>query len=186
MVLPDWQIRNRIGITPFAEGETRLGVISYGLSHYGYDLRVGNHFRVSGNMFGNGFSDPKAFDPGNLHEVETNVLEIPPHGYALAETVEYVKMPRDCIGMVVDKSTYRRCGILMGATIIEPEWEGKITLEITNATPLWARIYANEGIAQIIFIRGNGVCAVSYADKRGRYQGQTGLTLPFVEGGVIP
>ena len=188
-VLCDTQIRELIGIEPFAENEKRLGRISFGVSSYGYDLRVGTVFKIFTNVSPTGSMavvDPKRFTDDSFITVDTaetgrDHVIIPPNSFALAETVEYVAMPRDCLAICVGKSTYARCGIIVNVTPIEPEWRGKITLEISNTTPLPAKIYANEGIAQLVFLKADRVCAVSYADKSGKYQDQVGLTLPKVD-----
>lgn len=179
--LPDWQIENDIVIRPFAEKQLKPGTISYGVSSYGYDVRVGRHFKVFTNVHG-AVVDPKHFDPRSFVDVDGDYCLIPPNSFALAETVEYLEIPRDIIAICVGKSTYARCGIIVNVTPLEPEWRGKITLEISNTTPLPAKIYANEGIAQILFLRCEEVCHTSYADKKGKYQDQKGLTLPFVVG----
>jgi dCTP deaminase len=180
-VLPDWLIRNDIKIDPFAENAARPGVISYGVTSYGYDVRVGRHFKVFTNAHCV-VVDPKNFDPASFVDVEADHCLIPPNSFALAETVESLEIPRDILAICVGKSTYARCGIIVNVTPLEPEWRGKITIEISNTTPLPAKIYAGEGIAQIVFLRGEAVCHRSYADKKGKYQDQKGLTLPFVVG----
>ncbi len=188
-VLCDTQIRELIGIEPFADNSKRPGRISYGVSSYGYDLRVGSVFKIFTNVSPTGdlaIIDPKRFDDDSFITVDTadtgrDYVIIPPNSFALAETVEVVSMPRDALAICVGKSTYARCGIIVNVTPIEPEWRGKITLEISNTTPLPAKIYANEGIAQLVFLKGDRVCAVSYADKGGKYQNQAGLTLPRVD-----
>jgi dCTP deaminase len=180
-ILSDHQIQQEIVIRPFADGSPRTGVISYGLSSYGYDVRVGRHFKVFTNVYG-AVVDPKNFSPTAFVDIEGDYCLIPPNSFALAESLEYFEIPRDVLAICVGKSTYARCGIIVNITPLEPEWRGKITLEISNTTPLPAKIYANEGIAQIIFLRAEQVCRVSYADKRGKYQDQKGLTLPFVLG----
>jgi dCTP deaminase len=180
-VLPDWQIQTDIVIRPFAEERVKPGTISYGVSSYGYDVRVGRHFKVFTNARC-AVVDPKHFDSNSFVDVEGDHCLIPPNSFALAETVEYLEIPRDIIAICVGKSTYARCGIIVNVTPLEPEWRGKITLEISNTTPLPAKIYANEGIAQILFLRAEKVCETSYADKKGKYQDQKGLTLPFVVG----
>jgi dCTP deaminase len=180
-VLADWQIQERIVIRPFAEGNVRPGVISYGVTSYGYDVRVGRHFKVFTNAHC-AVVDPKQFDPRSFVDIEGDTCLIPPNSFALAETVEYLEIPRDIIAICLGKSTFARCGIIVNVTPLEPEWRGKITIEISNTTPLPAKIYANEGIAQILFLRAEQVCHTSYADKRGKYQDQQGLTLPFVIG----
>jgi dCTP deaminase len=178
-VLADWQIQQEIIIRPCAEGHRRPGVISYGVSSYGYDVRVGRHFKVFTNVYG-AVVDPKNFTPSAFVDLEADHCIIPPNSFALAETVEYFEIPRNVLAICMGKSTYARCGVIVNITPLEPEWRGKITLEISNTTPLPAKIYANEGIAQIIFLRAEQVCRISYADKQGKYQDQKGLTLPFV------
>lgn len=184
-ILCDHQIRKLIGIEPFEVNTKRQGKISYGVSSYGYDLRVGSVFKIFTNV-NSEIVDPKKFSEGSFVTVDTaqkgtdHVL-IPPNSFALCETVEVVAMPRECLAICVGKSTYARCGIIVNVTPIEPEWKGKITLEISNTTPLPAKIYANEGIAQLIFLKGDEVCTTSYADKGGKYQDQAGLTLPRVD-----
>ncbi len=180
-VLADWQIQRDIVIRPFAEGNVRPGVISYGVTSYGYDVRVGRHFKVFTNAHC-AVVDPKQFDPKSFVDIEGDTCLIPPNSFALAETVEYLEIPRDIIAICLGKSTFARCGIIVNVTPLEPEWRGKITIEISNTTPLPAKIYANEGIAQILFLRAEQVCRTSYADKKGKYQDQRGLTLPFVIG----
>ena len=180
--LPDWQIENDIVIRPFAEKQLRPGTISYGVSSYGYDVRVGRHFKVFTNVHC-AVVDPKQFDSKSFVDVDGDYCLIPPNSFALAETVEYLEIPRNIIAICVGKSTYARCGIIVNVTPLEPEWRGKITLEISNTTPLPAKVYANEGIAQILFFKADAPCEKSYADKKGKYQDQKGLTLPFVVGG---
>jgi dCTP deaminase len=180
-VLPDWQIAAGIRIEPFAEGAGRPGVISYGVTSYGYDVRVGRRFKVFTNVRC-AVVDPKHFDPDSFVDIEGDFCLIPPNSFALAETVEHLEIPRDVIGVCVGKSTYARCGIIVNVTPLEPEWRGRVTIEISNTTPLPAKIYAGEGIAQILFLKAEAVCRTSYADKKGKYQDQKGLTLPFVIG----
>jgi dCTP deaminase len=180
-VLPDWQIGRDVKIEPFAQGAARPGVISFGVSSYGYDVRVGRHFKVFTNVYST-VVDPKNFDPASFVDIEGDFCIIPPNSFALAETVEYLEIPRDVIAICVGKSTYARCGIIVNVTPLEPEWRGRITIEISNTTPLPAKIYAGEGIAQILFLRTEAPCRTSYADKHGKYQDQKGLTLPFVLG----
>lgn len=180
-ILSDRQIQQEIVVRPLADGSPRPGIISYGLSSYGYDVRVGRHFKVFTNVYG-AVVDPKNFSPTAFVDIEGDYCLIPPNSFALAESLEYFEIPRDVLAICVGKSTYARCGIIVNITPLEPEWRGKITLEISNTTPLPAKIYANEGIAQIIFLRAEQVCRFSYADKRGKYQDQKGLTLPFVLG----
>lgn len=179
MILSDDEIRREITIVPFARNEPRPGVISYGLSSYGYDVRVGRKFKVFTNAHC-AIVDVKNFDPRAFVDIEGDHCLIPPNSFALAETVEIIAIPRDILAICVGKSSYARAGIIVNVTPLEPEWHGKVTIEISNTTPLPARIYANEGIAQILFLRANKVCSVSYADKKGIYQGQAGLTLPLV------
>lgn len=178
-VLPDWQIKRDIKIEPFAEESLRPGVISYGVSSYGYDVRVGRTFKLFTNVYG-AVVDPKNFSQAAFVDIEGDFCLIPPNSFALAETVEHFEIPRDILAICLGKSTYARCGIIVNVTPLEPEWRGRITIEISNTTPLPAKIYANEGIAQILFYRAEAVCAKSYADKKGKYQDQKGLTLPFV------
>ena len=180
-VLPDWQIEKEIVIRPFDRGEAKQGLVSYGVSSYGYDVRVGRRFKVFTNARC-AVVDPKHFDPNSFVDIEADSCLIPPNSFALAETVEYFEIPRDVLAICVGKSTYARCGIIVNVTPLEPEWRGKITIEISNTTPLPAKVYANEGIAQILFLKGEAVCRTSYADKKGKYQDQEGLTLPFVLG----
>jgi dCTP deaminase len=180
-LLADWQIRKDVKITPFAEESLRKGVVSFGLSSYGYDVRVGRHFKLFTNVYG-AIIDPKQFEPKAFVDIEGDFCIIPPNSFALAETVEFFEIPRDVLAVCLGKSTYARCGIIVNVTPLEPEWRGKITIEISNTTPLPAKIYANEGIAQILFHRADAVCEKSYADKKGKYQDQKGLTLPFVVG----
>jgi dCTP deaminase len=184
-ILCDTQIRELIGIEPFEDNTKRPGRISYGVSSYGYDLRVGPLFKIFTNV-NSEIVDPKRFSDRSFVEIDCDktgrdYVLIPPNSFALCETVETVSMPRGYLAICVGKSTYARCGIIVNVTPIEPEWRGKITLEISNTTPLPAKIYANEGIAQLIFLKGERVCAVSYADKGGKYQDQAGLTLPRVD-----
>jgi dCTP deaminase len=180
-VLPDWQIQRDVKIEPFVAESVRSGVISYGVTSYGYDVRVGRHFKIFTNARC-AVVDPKNFDTASFVDVEGDHCLIPPNSFALAETIEYLEIPRNCIGICVGKSTYARCGIIVNVTPLEPEWRGRVTIEISNTTPLPAKIYAGEGIAQILFLRGEAVCRTSYADKKGKYQDQKGLTLPFVQG----
>jgi dCTP deaminase len=180
-VLPDWMIERDIKIDPFADGALRPGVISYGVSSYGYDVRVGRKFKVFTNARC-AVVDPKNFDPASFVDIEGDYCLIPPNSFALAETIEHFEIPRDILAVCLGKSTYARCGIIVNVTPLEPEWRGKVTIEISNTTPLPAKIYAGEGIAQILFYKAEAVCKVSYGDKRGKYQDQPGLTLPFVQG----
>jgi len=180
-LLADWQIRQLVKIEPFAEEAKRESVISFGLSSYGYDVRVGRSFKIFTNVYG-AIIDPKKFDKTAFVDIEADHCIIPPNSFALAETVEYFEIPRNVLATCLGKSTYARCGIIVNVTPLEPEWRGKITIEISNTTPLPAKIYANEGIAQILFFKADEVCEKSYADKKGKYQDQQGLTLPFVVG----
>ena len=164
-------------IEPFEERQVRDGKISYGLSSYGYDIRVAGEFKVFTNI-NTTIVDPKQFDPRSLVDVQAEVCIIPPNSFALARTVEYFRIPRNVITVCLGKSTYARCGIIVNVTPFEPEWEGTATLEISNTTPLPARIYANEGIAQVLFFESDEACAISYADKAGKYQAQRDVTLP--------
>ena len=164
-------------IEPFVDEQVRSGVISYGLSSYGYDVRVGDDFKVFTNVF-NTVVDPKNFDSKSFVDIKADVCIIPPNSFALASTIEYFRIPRDVLTVCLGKSTYARCGIIVNVTPFEPEWEGHVTIEISNTTPLPAKIYANEGIAQVLFFQTEDVCAVSYKDKKGKYQAQRGVTLP--------
>lgn len=151
--------------------------ISYGLSSYGYDLRVSREFKVFTNVFST-VVDPKNFDSKSFVDIETDVCIVPPNSFALARSVEYFRIPREVLTICVGKSTYARCGIIVNVTPFEPEWEGHVTLEISNTTPLPARIYANEGLAQVVFFLAGEVCERSYADRAGKYMKQTGITIP--------
>ena len=164
-------------IEPFEDRQVRSGAISYGLSSYGYDMRVADEFRIFHNAL---FPvvDPKAFDVRSFIEYKGDSCIIPPNSFALARSIEYFRIPRNVLTICVGKSTYARCGIITNVTPFEPEWEGYVTLEISNTTPLPAKIYANEGIAQVLFFESDEECEISYADKRGKYQGQTGVTPP--------
>ncbi len=166
-------------IEPFEERQVREGVISFGLSSYGYDMRVARHFRIFTNV-NSAIVDPKAFDERSFVEYEGDVCIIPPNSFALATSVEYFRIPRNVMTICVGKSTYARCGIITNVTPFEPEWEGHVTLEISNTTPLPARIYADEGISQVLFFESDEPCEVSYGDRRGKYQRQTGVTLPRI------
>jgi len=166
-------------ITPFVEKQVRKGVISYGISSYGYDMRIGNEFKIFTNINAT-VVDPKDFDPRSFVDFRGEICIIPPNSFALASSVEYFKIPRDVIVICLGKSTYARCGIVVNVTPLEPEWEGHVTIEISNTTPLPARIYANEGIAQLIFLGAEEACMRSYADKTGKYQAQRGITLPRI------
>jgi dCTP deaminase len=164
-------------IEPFEDRQVRAGVISYGLSSYGYDIRVADEFKVFTNI-NSTVVDPKNFDNRSFVDVKADVCIIPPNSFALAKTVEYFRIPRDVLTVCVGKSTYARCGLIVNVTPFEPEWEGYVTLEISNTTPLPAKVYANEGISQVLFFQSDEMCEVSYADKKGKYQRQQGLTLP--------
>jgi dCTP deaminase len=164
-------------IEPFVDDQVRTGVISYGVSSYGYDVRVGNEFKVFTNVY-NTVVDPKAFDPKSFVDIVADQCIIPPNSFALASTIEYFRIPRDILTVCLGKSTYARCGIIVNVTPFEPEWEGHVTIEISNTTPLPAKIYANEGIAQVLFFQGDEPCEKSYKDKKGKYQAQRGVTLP--------
>jgi dCTP deaminase len=164
-------------INPFSEKQVREGVISYGLSSYGYDLRVADEFKIFTNV-NNALVDPKKFDEKSFVTVQTDKCIVPPNSFALARSVEYFKIPRSVLTICVGKSTYARCGIIVNVTPFEPEWEGFVTLEISNTTPLPARIYANEGLCQIIFLESDEICETSYADRKGKYQAQKGIVLP--------
>ena len=169
-------------IEPFAEGQVRKtdggdAIISYGISSYGYDLRVSNEFKVFTNVFST-VVDPKHFDDRSFVDMETDVCIVPPNSFALARSIEYFRIPRDILTVCLGKSTYARCGIIVNVTPFEPEWEGHVTLEISNTTPLPAKIYANEGLAQVLFLKAESVCEVSYADRKGKYMKQRGITVP--------
>jgi dCTP deaminase len=166
-------------IKPFEERQVRAGGISYGLSSYGYDLRIADEFKIFTNI-NNTIVDPKAFDPRSFVDFQGPVCIVPPNSFALARSIEYFKIPRNVLTICVGKSTYARCGIITNVTPFEPEWEGYVTLEISNTTPLPAKIYANEGIAQVLFFQSDEACQTSYADRQGKYQGQQGIVLPTV------
>ncbi len=164
-------------ITPFVDTQKRDGVISYGLSSYGYDIRVADEYKIFTNVY-SAIVDPKNFSQQSMIDFKGEVCIIPPNSFALARTVEYFRIPRDVLTICVGKSTYARCGIIVNVTPFEPEWEGFVTLEISNTTPLPAKIYSNEGIAQVLFFEGDEPCDISYADKKGKYQHQQGILLP--------
>ena len=164
-------------IEPFVENQVRSGVISYGVSSYGYDVRVSDEFKIFTNVY-TATVDPKAFDPRSFVDWKGDTCVVPPNSFALARSVEYFRIPRNVLTICVGKSTYARCGIIVNVTPFEPEWEGHVTLEISNTTPLPAKIYANEGIAQVLFFESDEPCTVSYADRGGKYQAQRGVTLP--------
>jgi dCTP deaminase len=180
-VMPDSWIRDQANnkgmIEPFTEKLQRNGVISYGLSSYGYDARVSREFKIFTNV-DSAVVDPKDFNQKSFVDREGDVCIIPPNSFALARTVEYFRIPRDVLVICLGKSTYARCGIIVNVTPLEPEWEGHVTLEFSNTTPLPAKIYANEGACQFIFLKADKVCDISYGDRAGKYQGQNGVTLP--------
>lgn len=189
-IQPDSWIRRMVKeqrmIEPFQEEQVRHvendvakgRLVSYGLSSYGYDLRVANEFKVFTNVL-NSVVDPKRFDENSFVDIKTDdVCVVPPNSFALARSIEYFRIPRDVLTICVGKSTYARCGIIVNVTPFEPEWEGQVTLEISNTTPLPAKIYANEGIAQVLFFRSPETCEISYADRKGKYMKQEGITIP--------
>lgn len=167
-------------ITPFVEGQVRQGVISYGLTSYGYDMRIADDFKVFTNVF-NTLVDPKNFDPRSFVDIKAPYIDIPPNSFALGRSVEHFIIPRQVLTLCIGKSTYARCGLILNLTPLEPGWRGYVTIEISNTTPLPARIYANEGIGQVVFFESDEECEVSYADKQGKYQGQEGIVLPRIE-----
>ena len=164
-------------IEPFEESQVREGVISYGVSSYGYDIRIADEFKIFTNM-NSTIVDPKQIDPASMLDFKGPVALIPPNSFALGRTIEYFRVPRNVLTICLGKSTYARCGIITNVTPFEPEWEGHVTLEISNTTPLPARVYANQGIAQVLFFESDEVCEVSYKDRKGKYQAQRGITLP--------
>lgn len=178
---PDHWIRkmalNHKMIDPFEDRQVRDGVISFGVSSYGYDIRVADEFKIFTNVH-SAIVDPKHFDPKSMVDYKGDICVIPPNSFALARTIEYFRIPRNVLTVCLGKSTYARCGIIVNVTPFEPEWEGFVTLEISNTTPLPARIYANEGIAQVLFFVADQECEVSYADKKGKYQKQEAIVLP--------
>lgn len=180
-LLPDFRIREYAlkekMIEPFVDKQQYNGIISYGLSSYGYDIRVADEFKIFTNV-NSAVVDPKQFDKRSMVDFKGDICVIPPNSFVLAKTVEYFRIPRQILTICVGKSTYARCGIIVNVTPFEPEWEGFVTLEISNTTPLPARIYANEGIAQVLFFESDAPCEVSYADKKGKYQNQKGIALP--------
>jgi dCTP deaminase len=180
-VMPDHWIRQQARdcgmIEPFVETQKRDGVISYGLSSYGYDARCADQFKIFTNV-DSAVVDPKNFSPASFVDRTGPVCIIPPNSFALTHTVEYFRIPRDILVVCLGKSTYARCGIIVNVTPLEPEWEGQVTIEISNTTPLPAKIYAGEGICQFLFLQGAAPCEVSYADKAGKYMGQRGVSLP--------
>jgi dCTP deaminase len=180
-LLPDHRIREYANrhhmIDPFVDHQIRDGVISYGLSSYGYDIRIADEFKIFTNVF-SAMVDPKQFDPHSMIDFKGSICIIPPNSFVLGKTVEYLRIPRNILTVCLGKSTYARCGIIVNVTPFEPEWEGYVTMEISNTTPLPARIYANEGIAQVLFFEAEQICEVSYADRKGKYQAQKNIELP--------
>ena len=166
-------------IEPFAEAQKREGVISYGLSSYGYDIRVADEYRIFTNV-NTAIVDPKHFDARSFVEYKGDICVIPPNSFVLARSVEYFRIPRNVLTICLGKSTYARCGIIVNVTPFEPEWEGYVTLEISNTSPLPARVYSNEGLCQVIFLESDELCEVSYKDKKGKYQAQQGIVLPRI------
>jgi dCTP deaminase len=170
-------------IEPFEPNQVKRNgngsIVSYGTSSYGYDVRCSDEFKIFTNI-NSTIVDPKKFDPNSFVDFKGDVCIIPPNSFALARTVEYFRIPRNVLTICLGKSTYARCGIIVNVTPLEPEWEGHVTLEFSNTTPLPARIYANEGVAQVLFIEGDEICETSYKDRGGKYQGQTGVTLPKI------
>ncbi len=164
-------------IEPFVDGQVRDGVISYGVSSYGYDIRVADEYKIFTNVF-SAVVDPKNFSPRSMVDYKGDICVIPPNSFVLARTIEYFRIPRSVLTICLGKSTYARCGLIVNVTPFEPEWEGFVTLEISNTTPLPARIYSNEGIAQVLFFEADDLCQTSYADKRGKYQRQQAIELP--------
>ena len=187
-ILNDHRIERDVVIQPFEPAMKRPGAISYGVTSYGYDMRVGTKFRIFKQprpdaMF-NRVIDPKAFDEQLAHEfdaTDAGYIDLPPHSFALCESVEYFEIPRDVLCICLGKSTYARCGLIVNITPLEPQWRGKVTIELTNSTPLPLRVYADEGIAQVVFLKADQVCKQSYAEKSGKYQDQAGLVLPKVD-----
>lgn len=180
-IMPDHWIRQQAQengmIEPFVEKQNKDGVISYGLSSYGYDARVSDEFMIFTNI-DNAIVDPKDFSQQSFVERQTDVCVIPPNSFVLSRTVEYFRIPEDVLVICLGKSTYARCGLIVNVTPLEPGWEGHVTLEISNTTPLPAKVYANEGVSQFLFLKGSSPCEVSYSDRSGKYMKQTGVTLP--------
>ncbi len=180
-IMPDSWIREMAltkgMIDPFVEQQKKEGVISYGLSSYGYDARVSNEFKIFTNV-DSAIVDPKNFSEAGFVSRDVDVCVIPPNSFALARSVEYFRVPRDVLVICLGKSTYARCGLIVNVTPLEPEWEGHVTLEISNTTPLPAKVYANEGLCQFLFLKGDSPCETSYADRAGKYMHQRGVTLP--------
>jgi dCTP deaminase len=168
-------------IEPYVDSQFKDNAVSFGVSSYGYDIRIADEFKIFTNI-NSTVVDPKAFDPRSFVDYQGDVAIIPPNSFALGRSVEYFRIPRNVLTICVGKSTYARCGIITNVTPFEPEWEGYVTLEISNTTPLPAKIYANEGIAQVLFFESDEDCLVSYKDKKGKYQNQVGITLPKVPG----
>lgn len=166
-------------IEPFVDDQVRKDVISFGLSSYGYDIRVTDEFKIFTNVH-SAIVDPKHFNPRSFIDFKGEVCIIPPNSFVLARTVEYFRIPRNVLTLCIGKSTYARCGLIVNVTPFEPEWEGYVTLEISNTTPLPARIYANEGMAQVVFLEADEVCEISYADRKGKYQAQQDIVLPRI------
>ena len=166
-------------ISPFTSKQVKSDKISYGVSSYGYDIRVSDEYKIFTNV-NNSIVDPKNFDKNSFIDFKGNTCIVPPNSFALARSVEYFKIPRNVLTICVGKSTYARCGIIVNVTPLEPGWEGHVTLEFSNTTPLPAKIYANEGVAQFVFLKGNERPEVSYSDRKGKYMGQTGVTLPKI------
>ncbi|PIR23756.1 MAG: dCTP deaminase [Deltaproteobacteria bacterium CG11_big_fil_rev_8_21_14_0_20_45_16] len=164
-------------IEPFEAAQMREGIVSFGVSSYGYDMRVSDEYKIFTNV-NSTVVDPKRFDSSNFVEVKAKEILVPPNSFALARSVEYFRIPRQVLAICLGKSTYARCGIICNVTPFEPEWEGHVTIEISNTTPLPAKIYSNEGICQVLFFESDEACRVSYKDRQGKYQGQTGITLP--------
>lgn len=164
-------------IEPFEEAQVREDAVSFGVSSYGYDMRVSDEYKIFTNV-NSTVVDPKKFDSSNFVEVMGDEILVPPNSFALARSVEYFRIPREILAICLGKSTYARCGIICNVTPFEPEWEGHVTIEISNTTPLPAKIYSNEGICQVLFFESDEACKISYKDKKGKYQGQTGITLP--------
>ena len=164
-------------ISPFVGDQVKNGSISFGLSSYGYDIRVSDEYKIFTNV-NNSLIDPKNFDENSFVDFKGDVCIVPPNSFALARSIEYFKIPRKVLTICVGKSTYARCGIIVNVTPFEPEWEGYVTLEISNTTPLPAKIYSNEGLCQVLFFESDDICEVSYKDKKGKYQSQVGITLP--------
>lgn len=188
-IMPDHWIREQSlkngMIEPFVESQRGQGMISYGLSSYGYDARVAPEFRIFTNV-DSAMIDPKNFEAKSFVSRDTDICIIPPNSFALARTVEYFRIPRDVLVVCLGKSTYARCGLIVNVTPLEPEWEGHVTLEISNTTPLPAKVYANEGLCQFLFFQGASACEISYKDRGGKYMGQTGVTLPRILASANP